>query len=254
MKTKLSAITLLSILVAGNSFAMGIIIGENVANGDFETSAGSPWEGCTVVSNSDYALQGYGYAQTVPGTSQAEIYQYSPPSTPRPDLVYYFSFFVRNRDPGYPVVYGSLSARREDDSFIQATVLESNQVPVADTEWTRYSYICSFGSIPNESLRLKTAIHFEGGETNSEAFVDLLYLFDDVSSTRLSELAVQNGTLTLSISNLAPTNRCWVQRNFTLADDGWVSVSEIDLMQSVVQWSEDISNQWHKAFYRLWKE
>ena len=254
MKTKLSAVALLAILLASRSFAMGLIIYEDNGNGNFESGGISPWEGCTVVSNADFALQGSWFAQTIPDMSRAEICQYGDPSSPRPDLVYYFSFCARNGNPGYPIVYGSLSAKREDDSFIQATVLESNQMPIAGTEWTRYGYICSFGSTPNESLRLKTSIHFEGGETDSEAFVDNVLLSVDLSSTRFAGLTAKDGGVTIIIDHLAPTNKCWMQRSFTLADDDWVSVSEVDLTKSVVQWSEDVSNQWNKAFYRLWKE
>ena len=254
MSNKLHAIALILGVIAGNSFAMAFIISDFDGNGDFESGVASPWEGCTVVSNGEFALHGHWYAQTFPPMSHAEVFQYRAPSTPRPDLVYYLSFYTRSGNPGYPIVYGSLAAKREDGSFIHADILESNQVPITGTEWTLNEYICSFGGIPDESLSLKTSIHFEGGETNSEAFVDLVFLFADLSSTRLAGLTATNEAVTLTINHLAPTNRYWVQCNTTLATDGWISVGEIELTTRTTHWSEAISNQWNKAFYRLWKE
>lgn len=238
------AIASIVILVATKSFSQGTII----SNGDYESGVASPWEGCTVVSNSGFA-EGDWFAQTIPNETQAEIFQYRAPSNPRLDIVYYFGFYARNGTPGYPIVYPSLSFKRSDDSFIHATVLESNQT--VQSEWTHYSYIFAFGGISNETLSLKSSIHFEGGETNSEAFVDFVYVYVDLSSTRIEKLATQNGTNTLSIYHLAMTNRYWVQRSLTLADDSWTYIGEIDLINRTNYWSESNSNQLNKAFYRL---
>ena len=254
MRNKLHAIALLAGLIACRSSAMMLLVYDVEVNGDFEFGVASPWEGCTVVSNADFAFHGNWYAQTLPDTPHAEIFQYLAPGTPDPDLVYYLYFYARNGDPGYPNVYGALSAKREDGSFILADVLESSRAPVAGTEWISYEYVFAFGESPMDGVSLKPSIHFEGGASNSVAFLDLVYLAADLRSTRLAGVTATNGTLTLAIDHLAPTNRFSIQRNLTLADDAWTTIGETDLTNRTTRWSEEISNRWDKAYYRLRKE
>ena len=253
MKARLYAFMSVAIMVTYESLAGMIFIDANYNNGSFESGVISPWDDGTVVSNADFAADGTCYAQTIPDLSRAEIYQFLP-GGPADGWYFVLGFRVRNGSPGYPVISASLSAQRQNGSFINAAVLQSNTPPVTAGEWSGFSYIFAFDEGLGDSLSTKVSIWFDDGETNSAAFVDSVSLVALPAKTRIKALAVNDGTLTLSIDHLAPTNTCWIQRSFTLADGDWVSVSEVDLIKSVVQWSEDASNQWDKAFYRIWKE
>ena len=101
---------------------------------------------------------------------------------------------------------------------------------------------------------MQLTIDWDDGATNSIGYLDDVRLTQISEPTSIQDLSISDGSLTLTIQHLAASNNFSIQRCFDLTNDTWNSVSNIMLTIPGVQWSEVISNQWDKVFYRLKKE
>lgn len=251
MKIRLSVILL--ILTAQGLHADIVIIGPDTLNGNFEAGVISPWGDGTVVSNGGFAAEGNWYAQTNPDMWRAGIFQFFPAaSTSMPNFL--LTFQIRDGAPPYTDVGCALGGRRNDDSFVYAPEIQLSAPPPSADGWTTHRYLFTFAEAWDESRPMQLTIDWDNGATNSVAYLDDVRLTQISDPTIIQNMSMADGSVTLTIQHLAASNTFSIQRCVDLAGGAWGSVSNILLTAPELQWSEDISNQWDKVFYRLKKE
>ena len=250
MNKYLSAILL--VLMTQRLYADIVVIDPSTLNGSYESGILSPWGWGTVVSNTNFAAEGQYYLQAVE-EQRADVFQFFPAvSSSMPNFT--LSFRVRNGDPAFPTINGSLSARRTNGTFINASVVQSSTPIPTNTEWSLYSYVLAFTEEWDESKTMKVSIFFGDAESVAVGYVDDVRVTQITDPTCIRDFTVVNGDAMLSIQHIAPSNTYWIQRSFDLIGDNWLSVSNLNLAYPGAEWSEELSNQWEKVFYRLKQE
>lgn len=101
---------------------------------------------------------------------------------------------------------------------------------------------------------MQLVIGWNQGETNSIGYLDDVRLTQISDPTRIRDMTITNGSVWLSVEQLAPSNTYSIQRTSDLTEDNWLSVSNLNLAYPGIEWSEELSNQWEKVFYRLKQE
>ena len=253
MKHTLTA-NIMLLLLAQGVYADIVVIGPNTLNGSFESGEISPWGDGSVVSNGGFAAEGNWYAQTKPDMWRAGIWQFFPAvSTSMP--VFTLSFRLRDGTPAYTAAVGcALSGRRQDNTWLSSSQVQLSAPPPNGDEWVEHRYVFTFNEPWDESRSMQLTIDWNDGATNSIGYLDDVRLTQISDPTCIQDLSISDGSLTLTIQHLAASNTFSIQRCFDLTNDTWDSVSNLMLTIPGVQWSEDVSNQWDKVFYRLKKE
>ena len=252
---------LLLVLLSHGVYADIVIIGPETRNGSFESpepapyesTESDPWLDYTAVTNASLAAHGNCFAQTHPDVTRAGIFQYFPAvSTSMPNFT--LSYKLRNGSPPYTEFRYGLNARRSDGSwFTSSRVYRSNPTPT-DDGWCTHELVLSFTEPWDESYDMQLVIGWNQGATNSIGYLDDVRLTQISDPTRILGMTVTNGTAWLSVQQLAPSNTYSIQRSSDLNSDNWLSVSNLNLAYPGIEWSEELSNQWDKIFYRLKKE
>ncbi len=233
-------------------YADTVVIDPHTLNGGFESGVLSPWGGGVIVSNADFAAEGQYYLQVVK-ERRADVYQFFPAvSSSMP--VFTLSFRVRNGDPAFPVIRGSLSAQRANGTFINAAVVYASTPVPTDTEWNLFSYVLAFTEEWDESRDMKVSISFGDAEFVAVGYVDDVRVAQITNPTGIRDVSVAPSGATLCIQQLAPANTFWIQRSFDLIGDNWLSVTNLDLVYPGAAWSDESSDQWERVFYRLKQE
>ena len=256
-----TAANLLLLLLAHGVYADIVIIGPETRNGSFESpepapyesTESDPWLDYTAVTNASLAAHGNCFAQTHPDVTRAGIFQYFPAvSTSMPNFT--LSYKLRNGSPPYTEFRYGLNARRSDGSwFTSSRVYRSNPTPT-DDGWCTHELVLSFTEPWDESYDMQLVIGWNQGATNSIGYLDDVRLTQISDPTRILGMTVTNGTAWLSVQQMAPSNTYSIQRSSDLNSDNWLSVSNLNLAYPGIEWSEELSNQWDKIFYRLKKE
>lgn len=229
-----------------------VVIDQNTLNGSFESGILDPWRGGSVVSNADFAADGQYYIQAVAERRAAVVQFFPATSSSMPTFT--LSFQMRNGAPAFPTVNGSLSARRVDGSFIYASVVQATTPSPTDTEWRVFSYLFVFTETWDESQNMGVSVSFSGAAGSAVGYVDDVRLRQISHPTSILNMTVENESVSLSIQHRAPSTAYWIQRSSSLAEDNWLSVSNLNLVYPGIEWSEVVSNQWKNMFYRLKRE
>ena len=237
-------------LVAYGSCAESVIVDGDHLNGSFESGVLAPWGGGSVVSDDYFAADGAWYAQAVATVSRAEIYQFFPSVTTSMP-VFALSFQARNGSPGFSSASGSLSARRQDGSFINAVVTNSSISPLTDVGWSLYTYTFEFTETWDMSQNMKVGISFNDGTPGAVGFADHVVLEQVRERPGLDNIIVHEGTATLTIGNLSAYSTCSVEQCFDLLSNDWSAACSFGITGSQTNWSEELSNDWHGVFYRV---
>ena len=260
MKHTPTAILPLLILAHG-VYADIVIIGPETRNGSFESpdpapyesTESDPWLDYTVVSNASFAAHGNCCAQTHPDATRAGIFQYFPAvSTSMPNFK--LSYKLRNGSPPYTEFRYGLNARRSDGSWFTSSRLYRSNPQPTDDGWCTHELVLSFDEPWDESYDMQLVIGWNQGETNSIGYLDDVCLTQISDPTCIREMTITNGSVWLSVQQLAPSNTYSIQRSSNLVGDNWLSVSNLYLAYPGIEWSEELSNQWDKVFYRLKQE
>ena len=251
MKHALAAIIVVFMTQA--IYADNIVIGPGVRNGDFESGVDTPWLDCTVVSNASFAAQGNCYAYTHPDVWRAGIFQFFPAvSTSMPNFT--LTYQLRHGSPPYTEFRYGLNARRSDGSWFTASRVYRLNPPPTNDAWCTHEYVFVFDEFWDESYDMQLVIGWNHGETNSIGYLDDVRLTQISDPTRIREMTIANGSVWLSVQQLAPSNTYSIQRSSNLIGDNWLSVSNLNLAYPGLEWSEELSNQPEKVFYRLKQE
>ena len=250
---KYALVTILLLFMAPAIYADVVVIGPGVRNGDFESGVDAPWLDCTVVSNADFAAQGNCYAYTHPDVWRAGIFQFFPAvSTSMPNFT--LTYQLRNGPPPYTEFQYGLNARRQDGSWFTASRVYRLNPPPTNDAWCKHEYVFVFDEPWAESYDMQLHIGWNGGETNSIGYLDDVCLTQISDPTSIREMTISNGVVQLSVQQLAPSNTYSIQRSSNLVGDNWLSVSNLILAYPGIEWSEELSNQLDKVFYRLKQE
>jgi len=253
---------LLLVLLAHGVYADIVIIGPETRNGSFESLEPSPSESTdadpwliydSVISNASFAAHGNCCAQTKPDVTRSGIIQYFPAvSTSMPN--FRLSYKLRNGSPPYTEFRYGLNAHRSDGSWFTSSIVYRSNPPPTDDGWCTHELILSFDEPWDEAYNMQLVIGWNQGETNSIGYLDDVRLTQISDPTRILGMTVTNGTAWLSVQQMAPSNTYSIQRSSDLNSGNWLSVSNLNLAYPGIEWSEELSNQWDKIFYRLKKE
>lgn len=84
--------------------------------------------------------------------------------------------------------------------------------------------------------------------------IDVYGVFVDMQMPAFGGIQTRGGAVTLSVTNLFQGGSNCVERSFSLGSTNWDSAGNFVSTSAITNWSEVLSNQWDKAFYRLnWK-
>ncbi|MBU1694684.1 MAG: hypothetical protein KKC51_12065 [Verrucomicrobia bacterium] len=77
------------------------------------------------------------------------------------------------------------------------------------------------------------------------------YAVPEPSTNVLLTASMSEQLISIVMTNMSPAYTCIIQRTFSLLPSSWSNIVEIVPQSSETNWSEQISNSWEKAFYRV---
>ena len=127
----------------------------------------------------------------------------------------------------------------------------SNTVVVSEGTRTIPGFLTRGGILPDTDSTTLDVVLFGGDAQPLSEPVQVAVESEPPSPVLIKDISVLEDIATLSITNLTVGLTNDVNRAFDLATPTWTTASTFIAMSSGTNWSEALSNEWHRVFYRV---
>ena len=134
--------------------------------------------------------------------------------------------------PTYSIVGGSMSI--DNAGSVTGTIQDSDGIT---TQLTMHMD-------PAKGL-----IAGEGNASGEDGVFALVRHFRNISVSIALDQPAQR--VELSITNLYPGSIYTIQRSFTIQTNAWLNLESFEALDTETNWTETISSDWNKAFWRI---